>query len=419
MPTKIFDLELTGEISTVWGLEDYDSVQILARYHNRPVGWMYFSSNYQPAISAERLRQAITDQLSWELTFTALKQQFGTDNYFPSEPISVVVCTHQSSSHLKHCLQSLLKLDYPSYEVIVVDNTPQSEETARLVADFPVRYIREDCPSLSWARNRGISEARYDIITFIEQDAVADPFWLKAIAHNFSDPEVMAVTGLAIPSKVKTATQLAYELNYGGLDQSLHRQTITKKFLSQQRGGFWKFMPDRDLLRTNRFGNGTNMAFRRTLFDRVGLFDLTLGAISHQTSSNFEMLHRLVSRGETLVYDPSALVWQISVRNQSTLRQQAYDIGCSLGTYLITCAHQRSVSLVAIWYFVIYDWLWRSILHRIIRPRQLPRYLLLLEFLGMVKSPLTYRKASALAKWMAKTHPETETQQADSQKVML
>ncbi|HMQ29577.1 MAG TPA: glycosyltransferase family A protein, partial [Chloroflexaceae bacterium] len=48
----------------------------------------------------------------------------------PPPPISVVVCTRDRAELLRGCLAALGQLDYPCYEVIVVDNAPRDEATA-------------------------------------------------------------------------------------------------------------------------------------------------------------------------------------------------------------------------------------------------------------------------------------------------
>ena len=80
------------------------------------------------------------------------------------EPISVIVCTRDRTEQLNRCLNELLSVKYPEYEIIVVDNAPSDERTAKLVENLDsVRYVREDNPGLDWARNRGIEEAKYEI----------------------------------------------------------------------------------------------------------------------------------------------------------------------------------------------------------------------------------------------------------------
>jgi glycosyltransferase involved in cell wall biosynthesis len=70
-------------------------------------------------------------------------------------------------------------LDYPEYEVVVVDNASRDPAVAEVVAQSGCRYVREDGPGLNWARNRGIEEANHDLIAFIDDDALAASGWLR------------------------------------------------------------------------------------------------------------------------------------------------------------------------------------------------------------------------------------------------
>src|ERR1041385_9092524 len=84
MPTKVLDLELSEEIRPIWGTERYDRVQVLARYHRRPVSWMSVSNNqWQPVVSAEQLRQAIGEQVSWPLWQRLLREGIGDGDAKP------------------------------------------------------------------------------------------------------------------------------------------------------------------------------------------------------------------------------------------------------------------------------------------------------------------------------------------------
>ncbi|HSD84552.1 MAG TPA: glycosyltransferase family A protein, partial [Anaerolineae bacterium] len=74
--------------------------------------------------------------------------------------VSVIVATRDRPAGLATCLKSLLALEYPCFEVIVVDNASQTRAAAEVVArfngDVKVRYVREEIPGLAVAHNRGL-----------------------------------------------------------------------------------------------------------------------------------------------------------------------------------------------------------------------------------------------------------------------
>ena len=93
--------------------------------------------------------------------------------------ISIIICTYNRAEHLADTLESLFKLNFPpsvSVEILAVDNN-SSDSTADVVNRFQINhpsisYIFEATAGLSHARNRGIKEAKGNIITFIDDDSI-------------------------------------------------------------------------------------------------------------------------------------------------------------------------------------------------------------------------------------------------------
>jgi glycosyltransferase involved in cell wall biosynthesis len=238
------------------------------------------------------------------------------------EPVSIIVCTRNRPVTLRRCLESLLKIKYETFEIIIVDNAPANKETFELVSGFPFRYIREDRPGLDWARNRGISEARYDIIAFTDDDAIVDAYWLEAISNVFFKREVMAVTGYVAPAELSTASQYLFEFGYGGMSHGLYRKVFRRDKLNSQ-----------ELIGASRFGVGANMAFRREIFTKIGDFDVALDVGTPSGGGgDIDMFHRVVTSGHVLMYEPSMLVWHKHrtesslLRNKSSIMEEVLDV---------------------------------------------------------------------------------------------
>src|SRR5262249_8555513 len=125
-----------------------------------------------------------------------------------------VVCTYNGGRTLEQCLRSLRALDYPNYEVVVVDDgstddTPAilncardwwqedrgacGSDVAGREPSFPV--VRQANRGLSVARNVGLRHATGDIIAFTDSDCFADPDWLTCLAHRFGSCDAAAVGG--------------------------------------------------------------------------------------------------------------------------------------------------------------------------------------------------------------------------------
>ncbi|MEO8622922.1 MAG: glycosyltransferase family A protein, partial [bacterium] len=194
-PVAVLECELSDLPPALAIAARYRYARVLARWHGAPLAWLYFDDT--SAITAERLLAAATAHTP-ELARAALRRGVTAD-VTPMPPITVVVCTRDRTASLARCLDSLRALAYPAFEVVVVDNAPATRDTAALVerlsAEWPtLRYVREDRPGLDWARNRGLAEARHDIVAYTDDDVRADRDWLSGVASAFADPTVMLVT---------------------------------------------------------------------------------------------------------------------------------------------------------------------------------------------------------------------------------
>ena len=98
--------------------------------------------------------------------------------------LSVVVCVYNGERTLADCLEGLERLDYPDYEVIVVDDG-STDGSAAIAERFDVRLLSTENRGLSRARNAGIDAATGEIVAFIDSDARPDQDWLTHLAHSF------------------------------------------------------------------------------------------------------------------------------------------------------------------------------------------------------------------------------------------
>src|SRR5262249_30950888 len=117
---------------------------------------------------------------------------FPSNLYWPR--ISVVVCSHNGSRTIGECLQGISKLRYPNFEVIVVDDG-STDNTATIVAQYDLRFIRTPNHGLSHARNVGWQAANGEIIAYIDDDAYPDPDWLTYLAETFRNGDYVGAGG--------------------------------------------------------------------------------------------------------------------------------------------------------------------------------------------------------------------------------
>jgi glycosyltransferase involved in cell wall biosynthesis len=163
--------------------------------------------------------------------------------------VSVVVPVRNGERTLDPCLRSLIAQDYPPdrHEILVVDNA-SADRTPEIIDRYPVRRLDEPRRGVSNARNRGIEEARGEIVAFIDGDCVAVPGWLRKLVEPFADPEVGCVGG---------------ELQHAAAQTPAQRQA-TRLLGRWQQFAFSSKPP---------YAITANAAFRRSVFDEIGRFD--------------------------------------------------------------------------------------------------------------------------------------------------
>ena len=111
--------------------------------------------------------------------------------------ISVIIITLNEEKNIEECLNSIIKQDYPTYEIIVVDSS--IDNTLNIVKRFKkVNVIRSE-RGFAIQRNRGIESAKYDIISFIDADCMAPEDWLSKLAKTLEEEKLAGVGGNAYP----------------------------------------------------------------------------------------------------------------------------------------------------------------------------------------------------------------------------
>jgi len=109
--------------------------------------------------------------------------------------VSVIVPSLNSEKTLKRCLTTLLEQRYPKekYEIVLIDGG-SIDETLKIAEKFPVTIVHEPRRGRGNAYNRGIKEARGNIIAFLDSDAYALDSWLRIMVNEFKkEQEVAAV----------------------------------------------------------------------------------------------------------------------------------------------------------------------------------------------------------------------------------
>jgi len=216
-----------------------------------------------------------------------------------TEPkISAIICTHNRDNYLGAAIDSLLAQDFPDFEVLVVDNG-SSDRTREVVearlSDSRLRYVFESVLGLSVARNTGADQTTGEIITYLDDDAVASPSWLRVLYQAYQQNEKLAIAGgkvtLIWPEGITPPPWLTPELagNLGAYDLGKELVYIENPGLTPR---------------------GLNYSIRRSFLEEIGGFDPNLGRIGKKLLSNEELYttELALKRGWQVAYVPDAVV---------------------------------------------------------------------------------------------------------------
>lgn len=206
---------------------------------------------------------------------------------------SIVVCTYNRADSLRDTLAALRAQQAAlgrEWEVIVVDNNSKDRTRGVVEAlqrDWPLlRYEFEGAQGLSHARNHAIGCALGEVILFTDDDVLPEPEWLEATLDGLKTHGADACGGYIAPIWESPPPAWLTERFYGFLAVRTDR-TDDYPINSETPTPF-----------------GANMAFRKTVFDRVGLFDTNRGRKGHVLASgeDGEMFERILAAGVKVIF---------------------------------------------------------------------------------------------------------------------
>ena len=223
--------------------------------------------------------------------------------------VSVVIPTYQREEVLCNTVRSLLNQDFPDYEILIIDQTEKHEpHTEEFLRSLPphVRHIRHFPPSLPSARNRGINEARGEIILNVDDDVIVNRDFVSQHAKYYDDPTVGGVTG-RIEQEGRYATKTP------SFFKSEFIQWIsTQPFRALQEGDAYRAV-------------GCNFSFRKEAAIRAGMFDENF--IGTAWGEEYDFSLRLRGDGNRLVYSPKAMVHHLNIRDGGCENRKRFDAG--------------------------------------------------------------------------------------------
>lgn len=218
--------------------------------------------------------------------------------------LTVAICTYNREKYLPQVLGSLLNqtISNEKFEVLLIDNNSPGntkEISLNFAKDHPeidFHYYLEQDQGLSHARNRAIKEAKTDFITFLDDDAFIDDSYLEVLVSNFhNDKDLVAIGGkiLLHYESIIPAWENKYLNSLLGFYDKGEKQFYYKKSKGD-------------------YPRGSNMAFKLSLFEEIGNFDITLGRVGGNLmgGEEKELFDRIFKNDNNkVIYLPNAIVW--------------------------------------------------------------------------------------------------------------
>ncbi len=242
--------------------------------------------------------------------------------------ISLIIPTYNRAEFLSGTLDSVAALHIPAgvdVELLVIDNNC-TDNTADLVAHgagalpFPVRHIIESQQGLCFGRNRGIAEARYEHLGYLDDDIRVAADWIRGYFEAVNEYGADAVVGPVFPLFLQEKPQYLQGKVLDGICSPYSR-----------RGDEILVLPERSAHELP----GCNFGVTRAAAREVQGFDNRLDRVGNQllAGGDFDFGHRLVRAGKRTVYHPSCSIEHIIIPEKlekSYLRKRAVGTGMTM-----------------------------------------------------------------------------------------
>jgi glycosyltransferase involved in cell wall biosynthesis len=219
---------------------------------------------------------------------------------------SIIIPTYNRPEKLKDCLEAIAQLDYPRdcFEVVVVDDG-SSQPLNDLITPFQdqlsIQLIRQENSGPATARNTGAKYAKGEFLAFTDDDCQPMANWLQAFAQKFEEFPESLLGGYTInqltDNPYSEASQLLIDYIYSYYNTNRDRAS---------------------------FFASNNFALAKTLFDKLGGFDVTFPLAA---AEDREFCDRCSSYGYPLIYVPEARIYHSHRLHSLSFWRQHFNYG--------------------------------------------------------------------------------------------
>lgn len=237
--------------------------------------------------------------------------------------ISVIICSYNREKYIRAALESMVAQDFPAYdfEVLVVDNN-SSDNTGQVCRafisahpGFHLYYFLEKRQGASYARNTGAEIAKGELLCFMDDDAVAEPDFLKKMADfHRNNPGVNAFGGRIIPRYIPEEPRWMSHFVSSLVGNFHYADTVTE-------------------FAAKKYPLESNMVVTKKVFQEVGGFNTALPGVKGELRIGGEgkdLFFRIREKGNKIFYVPGMIVHHV-VETQKLDRNYMYRVASGIG----------------------------------------------------------------------------------------
>ncbi len=198
--------------------------------------------------------------------------------------VSIIIPVKEINDFIRESIPYHLKLDYPSFEIIIFPDFWDQKE------NFPkTRIIPTGKMGPAKKRDLALKYAQGEILAFIDDDAYPKPDWLKNAMKHFENRAIGAVGGPAVTPPSNNALQ----------------KTSGAIYSSKLGGGqyTYRYRPSKSVMEVDDLPT-VNLLVRKEIFQKIGGFD------SHYyPGEDTKLCLDIINLGKKIIYDPHVFVW--------------------------------------------------------------------------------------------------------------
>lgn len=247
--------------------------------------------------------------------------------------ISIIIPVYNAERTIKKCIDSLLMIDYPNYEIIIIDDG-STDKTKDILSEYKnrIKIIESQHIGPSACRNMAVKRSKGNFLAFTDADCLADKNWLKELMGGFFGDKVVSVGGTQLSPQDET--------KFGKSVQAFFELT---GFL----GGYIKSKKDTEIIKVPH-NPSCNVMYRKNVFSEIGAFDENLWP-----GEDVDLDYRLKKKNYVIMNNSKAIVYHYRPESLKELLKMMYRYGVTQGILTKKYGFFRRIQIIPILFILL------------------------------------------------------------------